>query len=49
MKIKAEMSQQVKLSEKVLPSIAQIDLYNTAKMLTAVTLSDSGNLLVCGF
>ena len=32
MKIKAEMSQQVKLSEKVLPSIAQIDLYNTAKM-----------------
>jgi hypothetical protein len=39
----------VKLSEKVLPSIAQIDVYNTFKMLTAITLSDTGNIMVCGF
>lgn len=45
----AEMSMQVKLSEKVLPSVAQIDMYNTFKMLTAITLSDSGNIMVCGF
>jgi transcription initiation factor TFIID subunit 5 len=48
-KILAEMNQQVKLSEKVLPSIAQIDVYNTFKMLTAITLSDTGNIMVCGF
>jgi hypothetical protein len=48
-KIRSEMTQQVKLSEKVLPSIAQIDIYQTYKLLTAVTLSDSGNIMVCGF
>jgi hypothetical protein len=48
-KIKAELNQQVKLSEKVLPSIAQIDIYQTYKLLTAVTLSESGNIMVCGF
>ena len=47
-KIYAELNQQVKL-EKVLPSIAQIDIYQTYKMLTAITLSDTGNILVCGF
>jgi len=48
-KIRSEMTQQVKLSEKVLPSIAQIDIYQTYKLLTAVTLSDSGAIMVCGF
>jgi hypothetical protein len=31
-KIRSEMTQQVKLSEKVLPSIAQIDIYQAYKM-----------------
>jgi len=31
-KIRSEMTQQVKLSEKVLPSIAQIDIYQTYKL-----------------
>ena len=43
------MSKMAKLSEKVLPSIASIDVYNTFKMLTAITLSDTGNIMVCGF
>jgi WD40 repeat protein len=47
-KIFSEMGQQVKL-EKVLPSIASIDVYNTFKMLTAITLSETGNIMVCGF
>jgi uncharacterized protein YjaG (DUF416 family) len=48
-KIKVDMSQQVKLSEKILPSIAQIDIYQTYKLLTAVNLSESGHIMVCGF
>lgn len=31
-KIRSEMTQQAKLSEKVLPSIAQIDIYQTYKL-----------------
>lgn len=39
----------VKLTDKNLPSIAQIDVYNTYQMLTAITLSETGNYMVCGF
>jgi hypothetical protein len=38
----------VKLSEKVLPSIACVDILNTYKQLNCVTLSDSGNVMACG-
>jgi hypothetical protein len=48
-KIQSELSQMVKLTDKNLPSIAQIDVYNTYQMLTAITLSDTGNYMVCGF
>ena len=48
-RIQSELGQMVKLSDKSLPSIAQIDVYNTYQLLTAVTLSDSGNCMVCGF
>eukprot|EP00347_Sterkiella_histriomuscorum_P022028 403331938 len=48
-KIFFELNQQVKLGDKSLPSIACISLQQTYRLLTAVTLSQSSNLLVCGF
>lgn len=41
--------QKVKLSEKQLPSVAVFKMLNTYKQLTAVTISEQSNYVVCGF
>lgn len=47
-RVNMEFDKQVKLSEKMLPSIGSIDLLNTGRQVNCSTLSDSGDFMVLG-
>ena len=42
------MRQQVKLSDKQLPSIGSINLLNANRQVNCTTLSESGDIMACG-
>ena len=46
--IYSEMRQQVRLTEKQLPSIGSINLLNSSRQVNCVALSETGNLLTIG-
>jgi hypothetical protein len=46
--IKEEFTKQAKLNERALPSIGTIALLHSYRKIISVTLSDSGDVMVCG-